>query len=290
MYFGEYLVSKGIITQDGLVEALVEQVKGIPSVSEILFQKKALTSEVFLKAFALQTEKKIDFRQACRELNAWTEELETAVSQEIQGLKTPLGQILIKRNLTDLSTVTKALDEFLSRIEAPKKPEDIVIASEPQEPEIVSGTVTLDAIDPVMLEDFLQNLSDEKVGQIKNQLSSLEMLGNDVSIQKNVLKSLVDDLHFVRGLMKCVRVDKFESLLSLLETLCIRIVEQLDGGKPTDLSRIASLGASSMDLVQQLKEVLKASSSEAAWFLDDGRRRQFEALFTQVSDACLGGL
>ena len=297
-YFGEYLVSKGLLTEDALVDALIEQVRSIPSMAEVLFKKKTLSTNDFLSAFRVQSEKQVDFKQACIQASVWSEALETLVIQEVQAAKVPLGQILIQKGLVDLSTLTKALDEFLSRIEAPELA-PVPVPVKGATPELAAAPETGAAlaaapavgpsIDPVLLEDFFSTLNEKKLLEIKNQFNGLKLFGSDSELQKTALQSILTEIHLVRGLMRFIRLEKFESLLSQLETLCVGLIAQIEAGHPTDLTLFAVIGFTSFTLISDLTGVLSKNPHESAWFSDLNRDRQFNQLFTQMSEVHTGG-
>ena len=66
----------------------------------------------------IQTEKRVDFIQACKELGVWSDELNSLILTELKKIRIPLGQILVNRGVATLGSITKALDDFLSKIEA----------------------------------------------------------------------------------------------------------------------------------------------------------------------------
>lgn len=267
-YFGDYLVSKGIIKQESLIDALVEQIRHLPSIPEIIFDKKLLPCSDFIKAFAIQNEKQFDFRRACQELSVWNDEIEALVIKEIQRVRLPLGQILIKKGYADLATITKALDEFLSKIEVP-------VALPPQQCNI----------DPLLLKEFEKNLTEEKTLQIKNQFDGLAILMGETELLLDVIKSLVLDLHLVRGLLRCVRMDRFETLFAQLENYATRVIQQLQSGKTPDLNSYSQLGVKATALIAELKVVLKEEASENHWFSDAKRIESFETVSKQLGHA-----
>lgn len=83
--FGAYLVEKGLINTGDLVSALVEQMKSLPSVCEVVFEKEILDKEKILAVLNTQTEKKTDFRTAAQSLSLWSEDKEGVLQKEIQG-------------------------------------------------------------------------------------------------------------------------------------------------------------------------------------------------------------
>lgn len=322
-YFGEYLVSKGIVNEDCLVETLITQVRGLPSVAEILFEKKALPAKTFLRAFEVQHEKKVDFRQACRELSVWTEDLDALVAKAVQERKTPLGQLLVKEGHTDITTLTKALDEFLSRLPtpSPKVPQGSPSLNAPQGSPSVEATPQLDSLTPdaslstapvveavissapstpaltqasvvqevpsFLLDELFANLNETKLAEVHLLFNSIKEMVADPQMQEPLLKLALGEVHLVRGLLTATRLLKFDSIFSLLEMYYLKLIEKISAGKAIEGEVAGELGGQAVQTLKELLDVLKGKPSEVAWFEDRSRDARFSTLFTRLSDACL---
>ena len=129
-FFGNFLVERGLITTDQLVQALIEQARALPPVFQVVYERGHLPTDQWLKVFELQVREHIDFAVACQRLGLWTPELASVVHNELQRTRIPLGHLLLKAKAIDLSNLTKALDEYLSRIEIAPAP---VVAAAPVE-------------------------------------------------------------------------------------------------------------------------------------------------------------
>ncbi len=276
-YFGEYLVAKGIVSIEALVEALVEQIQTVPSVAEIIFKNKALPAKSMLQAFAMQHQKQIDFREACRNLKLWSPELDLLIVRELAEVRVPLGQILIKKGLADLTTITKALDEYLSRIETP--PENTVSPPENTGPR--SGEM-----DPILLEEYLQNLSDEVLERMIDQFELLKISAEEGVTEGQRMDRIKTDLHFIRGLMRCVQIQKMEGLVAQLETCCLNLKCAPEFSPGPGVPSFAELGVACIGMIREFNADLVNSCSEEHWFKKETNTARFDSLLTNITKAC----
>ena len=112
--FGEFLVEKGLIQAQDMVAALVEQISKLPTLVEIVYRARLLSSESILVALRLQVRERKDFRSACIGMGVWTPAVEAAVEQELESHRIPVGQILLSQKKLGLKDLATALDEFIS--------------------------------------------------------------------------------------------------------------------------------------------------------------------------------
>lgn len=113
-YFAEYLVEKGVLTQEKLVELMIDQIENSPSTARLVQQTHLLTPDQFLQAFKVQSEKNIEFKRACEELGFWSFDLEVAVRAEFNKHRKPFGVSLLSMGLMNLEQLTKHFDEYFA--------------------------------------------------------------------------------------------------------------------------------------------------------------------------------
>jgi len=68
-YFGEFLVSRGVVSNDQLVEALIHQVESTQTLIKIVFDNDLLTSEQIMETVKIQVEDGVDFISALKSKN-----------------------------------------------------------------------------------------------------------------------------------------------------------------------------------------------------------------------------
>jgi hypothetical protein len=112
--FVQFLVEKNLIASDVLLDCLIEQLKTIPPTCQLVKDKKLMGTDQILHVLEKQASAEIGFKEACLALGFWNPELESNIKKELISVRSPLGNILLRRNLISLTELTKALDEFLS--------------------------------------------------------------------------------------------------------------------------------------------------------------------------------
>ena len=257
-FFGQYLVSKGIISEDVLADALIEQLIKLPSVVEVVRKKNLLPASVLLNVFARQTEKQLEFKHACNDLGVWNSEIDTLVKKELELLRVPLGQILIKKGATDLQTITKGLDEFLSRAE---------VASPVTVKENKLETPQPKAVDPLFLDEFVTFLTDERLQDLKSLFSALiegTAEGARAPLIQN-LRKLFNEFRSLRGILKFAQMDKIEVFVAQIEVLIFRAIEQVGQADVHLLPILKDLGHSVVELLGLLKRSLLQEKSENSY-------------------------
>ena len=243
-FFGNFLVERGLITTDQLVQALIEQARALPPVFQIVYERGHLPTDQWLKVFELQVREHIDFAVACQRLGLWTPELASVVQAELQRTRIPLGHLLLKAKAIDLSNLTKALDEYLSRIEiAPAIPVAAVAtaaASTPmpvaasemdekpvpaeifEEPAMVAAPVTAAAIrkiDGELMKDFAEFFTVERLSGLTNLVDMVTSDFVDQAVVGLLLSDCRVELHTLRGVAVCLRLNETTKLLTTFEAL-----------------------------------------------------------------------
>ena len=228
-FFGNFLVNRGIITTDQLVHALVEQAKSLPPTLQIVFEKGLLTQDQWLAVFETQVVDQTDFTSACRKLNLWTSELDKSIKAEVDKVRIPLGQVLLRAKAIDLKNLTKMLDEFLSRVEMPSvAASPVTVAPAPAAAPAVTLAVAASAspaevakpvVESGILADFAEFFTDERLSGLQNLL---DMMTSDL-IDEKVFELLIADcrveLHTLRGVSVCLQLNEMTKLLGAFEDL-----------------------------------------------------------------------
>lgn len=259
-YFGEYLVDKGVIKEEGLLEALFEQAREVPFMSELAFKSRIISNDSILKALVIQAEKRIDFKEACVSLNLWTDEIELKILSELNKARKPLGYYLVKNGNADLSSITKALDEFLSK----KGKEDLTVDKKFENSANVPGATMgqlkeKSNLDTLVVEEFLNTLNNQKIDVIKNLLNGLPILEGDLKVQ--CFDALVKDLHLIRSMLRMLKLDVYEGLFISLEEIAEKIFEKIKKMENIETKDFAESGLQSLLLVEMLQIELKKDSS-----------------------------
>jgi len=266
--FGEFLVEQKLIGTDVLADALVEQVRGMPSYVELAWRNKLVSSEAILSLLKLQTGKRIGFMEASRELGLWSLEFEKTLLEDLGSIRIPLGQILVSRGVLTLEAITHALDEYLSTVKGPSAGTEEVPASTSREeaPPAEPGN---------NCEIFCETFGSE----LKEKLVNLtERFATADDVTKTEVKDFFDGVHAIRGASRLAGLAKSEELCGLLEDGLL-ILLAASQAYPPDLLR--SLGRASRawcDLFWDLRENLAKGESEGPFFSQSEIRDQLGKL------------
>lgn len=113
MLFGEFLVKKGILDAPTVLGLLVEQIKGQPSIAEIIYSNRLLTEEQQLGVLRTQSQTGWDYQQACVHLKIWNDTLAREIMDKSSQGRMPIGQMIVTKGLVGFADLTKVLDEFV---------------------------------------------------------------------------------------------------------------------------------------------------------------------------------
>ncbi|MEI8026897.1 MAG: hypothetical protein WCI18_11175 [Pseudomonadota bacterium] len=112
--FGEFLIDKGLLPKEQVLEALIYQMSSHSSLSQLIFENKLLTCEEQLKVLSYQRRSGSDYQNSAEVLGVWNQELANKLkSIEKSRGKPTLGEVLIKLGFFDISEMTQALESFL---------------------------------------------------------------------------------------------------------------------------------------------------------------------------------
>jgi hypothetical protein len=228
-YFGEFLVEKGVISQENLVDALVDQIASTPPLCQVIVQKRILTTAKVFEAFRFQQDHQVEFMQACKSIGAWTQEVQDKTFSAIDDIRRPLGHILVSKGLIDLKKLTNMLDEFLSQLAITPTPQAAPIAPTPapavemvKAPEPLKSMIDLseltDSYQPGILMELEETFDEKKKKMVRVALSLVrDNAGTDTAICKKLMMDVFKIVHSLNGLLGLLALDKLSEILTLME-------------------------------------------------------------------------
>ncbi len=281
-YFGEFLVERGIITKDNLVDALVEQVSSTPPLCQIVFENNILDSQKLFEVFRHQQDYSSDFISSCKKLGLWSQEIQTKINSCLDELRKPLGHILVSRGWIDLKKLTHMLDEFLSQLTI-EIPQTLSVPT-PTIPEVKASPVTapfnedlLETIQPGILSELDETFDEKKKKMVRVALS---LIKDNVESDPNVCKKLFTDiLKILTNLNDQLAMLALEKITELLGSM-IEAVANINTNLP-NLTKDKILTSTqeltkSMDLAWTMKQSILSEATERHFFNDQNQRQIFE--------------
>lgn len=296
-YFGEFLINKGVLKTEALIKALITQVSSQPPVCQIAWDAQIFSPEEFMSIFRYQQDHDADFIKSCRELGLWSDEKERKIKVEMTKLRTPLGEVLVKRGDIDLKTLTHMLDEYLAQAEAQ-------IVTEPEPEADVSSEV----------EDFLrefdseqeesaqepeeefteyqegilmefEDIYDERKRKVLKVALSL-IKDKSVADEKGITKLFHDSLkisHTINGLLKLFGVQNLGKIVTFSEKL---IECHLQKQKSPEVhQKAAAILYLAYEEAWKLRNSLLETKSEKSWFSDRTNKTTYEKLINDLMTA-----
>lgn len=112
MYFGEFLIKKGVITSDQLILSLAHQLEALPSLLRVLYEEKSISADELTRIIAVQYETNSDLVTVLRDEKIFDEKRIDDLYRKQSQKRQPLGQILVKLGHLEQSQLEKCLGEF----------------------------------------------------------------------------------------------------------------------------------------------------------------------------------
>jgi len=183
--FAEYLLEKQLLTEDQLLQILKEQLLALPSISEIIIDKKLLKASDVLKVFALQSQESMDFADACKKLNIWSENIQVQINNEIRSKRISIGKFILEKEILTFENLNLALEDYLHSNTQEIKTEPCEI---PQIVDIkhLSVSSRVDAKDPLVA-NYQELLTEENKTQLQNYFENWKSGNNGASANHEAL-------------------------------------------------------------------------------------------------------
>ena len=235
-YFGEFLVHKNIINDDQLVDVLIEQMTSQPTFAQVAKEKKILTSQELMTILKYQIDQKVDFITSGKKLDIINLEREKVLRDFVDEVRTPIGQILIAKNLMNLKTLTSMLDEYLSQ--------DNLKASEPslindQEPDQAVNKINIKSPNLINLEE---GFDERKKRLVKVALTLIKDTNKiEPSSALKIFKDVYKIVHTLSGVMNVVGINSLIEMFEPMDKILGASIEILNEKKTFQMRTVDTL-------------------------------------------------
>ena len=286
-YFGEFLVEKGVITEENLVDALIEQLANTPPLCQVIHQKKILSSAKIFEAFRFQQDNQVEFMQACKAIGAWTQEVQDKAFNSLDDIRKPLGHILVSKGLIDLKKLTNMLDEFLSQLSmapavAPTPVPTPAPIPGPVAAPVMESEELMESYQPGILMELDETFDEKKRKMVRVALSLVkDNAGSDNAICKKLIGDVFKIVHGLNGLLGLLALDKLSELLTEMEQYLANIQPKLLERSKEQLIRDTEVLTKGIDLAWGLRVSIMTNATERTFFEDEQNSQQYSQL-TQV--------
>jgi hypothetical protein len=120
--FGQFIVEKGLLPKEQVLEALIYQIASRSSLAEIVYDNALLGIDEQLKILAYQQYSGSDYKNSAETLGFWTPEIESqTLLLDAKKGPPPLGEVLVRLGFFSISQMTLALQEFVENREASRR-------------------------------------------------------------------------------------------------------------------------------------------------------------------------
>ncbi|MEZ4741756.1 MAG: hypothetical protein R3B45_04810 [Bdellovibrionota bacterium] len=310
--FGRYLVEAGIIDNDTLLKALIEQAKSTPSIIETVHHLGLLNTTEQLEVLEFQHINNCGFIDACKKLGRWTDKLQQEILSFIQKKRKPLGHIIASMGAIEFDTLTSALDDFIveygeenstkiainqndfqippdheekinEHIEVQndssnQKRNDVIQSSKRENNTLAFH---LHEIDPAMIESYTYLIDTEKRSTLENLIKKLS---DDPNTFKQAGNSIVIELSSAKAGANFIRANISAHIYAQIESLIHSINENDSIDKVRDVDEICKIFILLLDEIWNLKLTLQSSHSEASYWQTANSQERFSNLQNQINE------
>ncbi len=272
--FGQYLVDKGVISKSDLVRALIIQLENTPSVTSVILENDLLTTDQLYQIFQLQADHKSGFIEAARELGCWGTKIQEQVEKILSSKRKPIGEILVKLGATEISNISKALDEFLGELGSTPAPVAVSAPVETLETEVEDILSEIQAIEEtieVPAEESESGLNSDVVTycekfSLDTFLEATSLLSFDQAgvFTSERVKEAVELLHSLKGTARFAQLVRSEAVINSMENSLNTVLKVgVEKVTPPLVIKLESHSKRNLDLLWNLREDISAGMSEA---------------------------
>lgn len=281
-YFGEFLVEKGLITKDNLVDALVEQVSATPPLCQIVFENNIFDSQKLFEVFRHQQDNSSDFISSCKAIGVWTQDAQFKINSCLDELRKPLGHILVSRGWIDLKKLTHMLDEFLSQLSLETPQVTPVFMSIPVEAKVEPLPLTnnedlLEIIQPGILSELEETFDEKKKKMVRVALSLIkDNLDTDSNVCKKLFTDILKILTTLNDQLAMLALEKITELLGAMIQTVGNINSQLANLSKEKILLCTQELTKSIDLAWTLRLSILNQATERNFFADQAQKQIFD--------------
>jgi hypothetical protein len=224
--FGEFLVNKNLVSAAQVLEALMIQIRDLPTYAEICYEKKLLSDDQLLRVLADQQRTGKDFRSAAEHAGIWSESIGSKVEEHLRTRHRPVGEVLIELGHLNLATLTTALDEYVGELSGNKRSDDV-------RPESAKS------FDPDLLQQFLSSYSSGAKIELEKINTTLESSEDTHAVILLVTRQLIAEVSGVKGAAEYIGADTLAGVAETVLSTMRQAVENSNYAHHTELENIA---------------------------------------------------
>lgn len=186
MFFGEYLLSKNIISRGQLLEVLADQEKSTKSVFEIIQSESFFEKMNLSKAVHTMYKKRISFLNACLEADILAQNECESVISKMQESRPNFLELLVEKSFLSAEDINKHYEDFLNTDDL--LPSEPVANNSNESDEVEISDAALESLRELGIDDSsLKSEASSSSAPVLNEETSGE---GEVEISAAALESL----------------------------------------------------------------------------------------------------
>ncbi len=233
MYFGDYLVSQKVITNEQLVLSLIFQIESLPSIYQIIFDEKLVQAEMFLEFLKNEAKDgKLDLIGQLKSRKIITEDKIQEYYLKQISKKIPLGEVICRLNFSTPDTINFHLKNFYDnkfheiqdkedkKVEATAEVEISAAALESLKElgmDINSQKVEQKVPANPFVDQFLELFTEKFKNKVLKLLQIMKKSVDENADVTNYINSLYRDVHLIKGSVMLAELKLVEDFISLLD-------------------------------------------------------------------------
>ena len=243
-----------------LAKALIEQIKSMPSIAEVVFENKLINVSDILNIFKQQNKNKCSFVDSAKALNVWSDQIVEDIEEKIAAKRTPLGQILVKMGAVSLEQVTHALDDFLADADESEDNDTDSNSSSKEKPCYASYCELFNA-------------------ELESTFTDRLKLNDKGQWNDDDFKIIKENIHRLRSASKLVSAENSENLLGCLEGILDEVPKKKLHETNSDISsKLVSIIFKTSRLVSEIQNLLRSGESDSSAMSNDEIKKEYAEL------------
>lgn len=289
--FGQYLLENGVVDLQSLLEALIEQQEHTPTPASIVFKHKLLPADKLFAVLNLQNERSIGFRDSCRALGLWTDDIESRVMSAVNQARRPLGQILVMRGKATFQDITKALDQYvweLTRgkdggagsvqpaIEMARLASGIFFGVNKQKPH--GGDLRT-----ALFNEYFKMLSDDRFKELEETFESWPVLFGK-SLKKSV-EGVLGGFSEIAAAARFIQAFHSQQLIDAMAALLEAMAEHVEKMSRSRLEHVGTALMDGLELLWKIRHFMEMDLSENGFWGEAPQRGRYDKIVQSLVKA-----
>ena len=268
--FGEYLVERNLATVEQLLDALIEQLRSVPSTAEVIYELNLMKKVDLLSIFAHQQYTGSDFRSSAQSLGLWGNQLAEKVTAHLQNLRRPLGEILVGRGHISLDSLTAALDSYvewcsslgknLKPTSAVPKPVQLPQISDKSTSAISQAISGEESLDPILVKEFVDVYESQIRPSIQELIKAMGSTAGTKSQLREYLNGALSEFIGLRAAAQFLGAKRCETIAAETVQSLEKIVKS---EKLLNQRLLLEILKISSHIIDSLSEILKDFNSDS---------------------------